>query len=157
MEFLTDWGAPAFLALLLLTACGSPIPEDLLLLVGGYFVSAGIMEWPLILTVSLLGVIGSDTMLDSTGRKLAWRPRTSLEERVLSPARLRRATEWLESFGPVAIFAARLAPGTRAVVFLTAGLRGVPPSRFLTYELLGALIWVPGSSVSRPPRRRPNR
>jgi membrane protein DedA with SNARE-associated domain len=41
------------------------------------------------------------------------------------------------------VFGARLIPGTRALVFVTAGLHGLPASRFLIYDGLGALIWVP--------------
>jgi membrane protein DedA with SNARE-associated domain len=142
-EIVGTWGCLALLVLLLLTGIGSPIPEDLLLLVGGYLVFTGVIGWPLTLTVSLVGVVGSDTMLYSAGRHLAWRPRRSLEEHVLSPSRLRRVTRWFDRIGPTAVFAARLVPGTRALVFVTAGLRGLPASRFLIYDLLGALIWVP--------------
>lgn len=142
-ELVATWGYLALLVLLLLTGVGSPIPEDLVLLVGGYLVFTGVIGWPLTLTISLVGVVASDTMLYSAGRHLAWRPRKSLEERVLSPARLRRVTRWFDRIGPMAVFAARLVPGTRALVFVTAGLRGLPASRFLIYDLVGALIWVP--------------
>ena len=142
-EFVATWGYLALLVLLLLTGIGSPVPEDLLLLVGGYLVFTGVIGWPLTLTVSLVGVVGSDMVLYSAGRHLAWRPRGNLEERVLSPGRLRRVTRWFDRIGPAAVFAARLIPGTRALVFVTAGLRGLPASRFLIYDLLGALIWVP--------------
>jgi membrane-associated protein len=142
-EFVATWGYLALLVLLLLTGVGSPMPEDLLLLIGGYLVFTGVMEWPLTLTIGLVGVVGSDTMLYSVGRQLAWRPRKNLEERVLSPGRLRRVTRWFDRVGPMAVFAARLVPGTRALVFVTAGLRGVPASHFLICDILGALIWVP--------------
>ncbi len=142
-ELVATWGYLALLVLLLLTGVGSPIPEDLLLLVAGYLVFTGVTGWPLTVTICLVGVVGSDTMLYSAGRHLAWRPCKSLEERVLSPARLRRVTRWFDRIGPKAVFAARLVPGTRALVFVTAGLRGLPASRFLIYDLLGALIWVP--------------
>lgn len=38
---------------------------------------------------------------------------------------------------------APLAPGTRAVVFLTSGLHGLSPGQFLKFDVLGALVWVP--------------
>jgi membrane protein DedA with SNARE-associated domain len=142
-EFVATWGYLALLALLLLTGLGSPIPEDLLLLVGGYLVFIGALTWPLTLAIGLAGVVGSDLLLYSAGRHLAWRPRRSLEARVLSPVRLRRVTQWFARFGALAVFGARLIPGTRALVFVTAGLQGLPASRFLIYDGLGALIWVP--------------
>jgi membrane protein DedA with SNARE-associated domain len=142
-EFVTKWGYLALLGLLLLTGIGSPIPEDLLLLVGGYLVFIGALTWPLTLAIGLIGVVGSDMLLYSAGRHLAWHPRRNLEERVLSPARLRRVTLWFARFGALAVFGARLVPGTRALVFVTAGLQGLPASRFLICDSLGALIWVP--------------
>jgi membrane protein DedA with SNARE-associated domain len=142
-EFVATWGYLALLALLLLTGIGSPIPEDLLLLVGGYLVFIGVLTWPLTLAIGLTGVVGSDVLLYSVGRQLAWRPRRRFEERVLSPARFRQVTQWFARFGAMAVFGARLIPGTRALVFVTAGLQGLPASRFLIYDGLGALIWVP--------------
>ena len=140
---MSTWGYPALLVLLLLTGVGSPIPEDLLLLIGGYLVFVGVLACPLTLTISLIGVVGSDIILYGVGRHLAWHPRKSLEERVLSPARLRRATRWFARLGPGAVFGARLVPGTRALVFVTAGLHGLPASRFVAYDVFGAVIWVP--------------
>jgi membrane-associated protein len=142
-EFIALWGYPALFALLLLTGIGSPIPEDLVLLMGGYLVFVGATTWPLTLTVSLVGVVGSDTVLYSAGRHVACRSRSNLEERVLSPAHLRRVTSWFARFGAVTVFGARLVPGTRALVFGAAGLHGLPASRFLISDALGALIWVP--------------
>ena len=45
--------------------------------------------------------------------------------------------------GHRAIFYARFLAGLRALVYLSAGSFGVPPSVFLFYDLLGALISVP--------------
>lgn len=142
-DFLSTWGYLALLALLLLTGIGSPLPEDLLLLIAGYLVYAGTMTWPLALAVAMTGVVGSDMVLYAAGRHLVWRPRASLERRVLSPGRLRRVTRLFDRIGATAVFAARLIPGTRAVVFVTAGVRGLPASRFLAADVLGALLWVP--------------
>lgn len=142
-EFVTTWGYLALLVLLLLTGIGSPIPEDLLLLTAGYLVFVEAIAWPLTLPICLVGVVGSDVVLYAAGRHLTWHPHKELEERVLSPARLERATRWFARLGPAAVFGARLVPGTRAVVFVSAGLQGLPASRFLLYDIGGALIWVP--------------
>jgi membrane protein DedA with SNARE-associated domain len=142
-DFLATWGYLALLALLLLTGIGSPLPEDLLLLIAGYLVYAGTMSWLPALAVAMTGVVGSDMVLYAAGRHLVWRPRASLEGRVLSPGRLRRVTWLFDRIGASAVFVARLIPGTRALVFVTAGVRGLPASRFLAADVLGALLWVP--------------
>ncbi|MDP2055796.1 MAG: hypothetical protein Q8L75_19330, partial [Acidobacteriota bacterium] len=48
---------------------GSPIPEDLLLLTAGYLVFSGVFVWPAALAIGLAGVVISDVMLFSAGRR----------------------------------------------------------------------------------------
>jgi membrane protein DedA with SNARE-associated domain len=146
-SFLECWGYAALLVLLILNGVGSPVPEDLVLLTAGYLVYTGVFDWPLALAVSAAGVVVSDLMLYSAGRHLAWYSASSSDEAWLSPQRLQRATRWFVRLGDGVIFAARLMPGTRAVVFLTAGARGIPAVRFLRYDVLGAVLWVPGMLV----------
>lgn len=141
--FLETWGYAALLLLLILNGVGSPIPEDLVLLTAGYLVYTGVFAWPLALTVSALGVVVSDLMLYSAGRHLAWHAARSSDEALLSSRRLETTTRWFARLGHGVIFVARLIPGTRAVVFLTAGAHGIPAGRFLRYDALGAMLWVP--------------
>jgi membrane-associated protein len=142
-ELLMTWGSPALLLLLLLTGVGSPIPEDLLLLTAGYLVFSGVLNWPPVLVICLAGVVGSDVILFGAGRRFGWRPEGSLDSSVVSPSRLARVTVWFDRIGPSLVFVARLVPGTRALVFVSAGIRGMPASRFLSYDILGAAVWVP--------------
>jgi membrane protein DedA with SNARE-associated domain len=143
-SLLDTWGYAALLLLLVLSGVGSPVPEDLLLLTAGYLVYTGVFAWPIALPVSAAGVITSDVILYAAGRHLAWHSAGWSDDALLSPQRLQRATRWFARLGDPVIFLARLVPGTRAVVFLTAGAQGVPIGRFLRYDVLGAVIWVPG-------------
>lgn len=140
---LGTWGYPALLLLLILTGIGSPIPEDLLLLTAGYLVYVDVFGWPVALAVCMTGVVASDLMLYAAGRHLAWHSSRLTEGRLLSPQRLQRTTRWFGRLGDRLVFIARLIPGTRALVFVTAGVRGVPASSFLRYDMLGAALWVP--------------
>lgn len=139
---LGTWGYPALLLLLILTGVGSPIPEDLLLLTAGYLVFANVFQWPLALGVGILGVVVSDLMLYSAGRHIAWRSARRPDHPYLSADRLQRVTRWFGRIGDALVLVARLMPGTRAVVFITAGIQAVPVSTFLRY-VLGAALWVP--------------
>lgn len=141
------WGYPALLLLLILTAAGSPIPEDLLLLTAGYLVFSDVFEWPAALAVSLVGVVLSDVMLYSAGRHLAWRSTRWPNSRAISGERLERATGWFNRVGHPLVLIARLIPGTRAMVFLAAGVRSLPVWSFLRYDVLGASLWVPSMLV----------
>jgi membrane protein DedA with SNARE-associated domain len=63
--------------------------------------------------------------------------------RLVRPHHLMAAERWLARFGDKAVFLGRLLPGTRTVAFIGAGVRRMPLARFLLYDLLGALVWVP--------------
>ncbi len=60
-----------------------------------------------------------------------------------SKGQVARIRVFMERHGHLAIFYARFLAGLRAVVYLTAGSLGVSPSRFLFYDIAGALISVP--------------
>lgn len=140
---LGTWGYPSLLLLLVLTGVGSPIPEDLLLLTAGYLVFSDVFQWPLALSISLVGVVVSDLMLYSAGRHIAWRAQRGPESPYLSAERLQRVTRWFGRLGDAVILVARLTPGTRALVFITAGIHAVRVSSFLRYDIIGAALWVP--------------
>lgn len=140
-DVLTIWGLPALLALLLLTGVGVPIPEDLLLLTAGYLIFAGVLQWQFVTAVAFCGVVGSDTMLYAAGRWFGWRPAGTNAPSMR--ARLGRVARLFERMGAVTVFLARLVPGTRLVVFVSAGIGGMPLTRFLAYDVAGAAIWIP--------------
>jgi membrane protein DedA with SNARE-associated domain len=144
VAFLGTWGYPAYFLLFLASAVGSPITEDLLLLIGGYLVGIGVFRWPITLGIALPGVLATDLLMYGIGRKIrAHALRSRLLRRYVRPGRLRLATRWFSRFGDRVVFFARLVPGTRLLVFVAAGLRGMPIGRFLAYDLPAALLWVP--------------
>jgi membrane protein DedA with SNARE-associated domain len=144
VALLSTWGYPAYLLLFLASALGSPITEDLLLLIGGYLAGIGVFRWPIALGIALPGVLATDLAMYGVGRKVRSHTlRGGLLRRYVRPGRLRLATRWFSRFGDRVVFLARLVPGTRLLVFVTAGLRGMPIGRFLAYDATAALLWVP--------------
>jgi membrane protein DedA with SNARE-associated domain len=139
---LSEWGYSALVLLLCATGVGSPIPEDVLLLAAGYLISAGVFWHPLVIALSIFGVVASDLMLYTWGRQMRVRADGRFI-RFFRPRRLERATDWFDRFGDRIVLMARLLPGTRTVVFVGAGLRGMPVGRFLLHDTVGACIWVP--------------
>lgn len=132
------------LVVLMLCGLGLPLPEDLVLLTGGFLVHRGIIRYPITLGVSLVGVVAGDNSLFFLGRRfgtslitylgLGW-PR--------SKGKIERLEQFMERHGHRAILYARFLAGLRAFVYLTAGSLGVAPLRFFVYDLAGALISVP--------------
>lgn len=143
IEFLESWGYPAFTILLTATGFGSPIPEDLLLLAGGYLISAGVFSWPVAFPLAFAGVTGSDSILWAVGRHM----RTHTEKRtglgLIATPYLDLGERWFSRYGEATVFFARLIPGTRFIVFITSGLHAVPYRRFILFDALGAALWTP--------------
>ncbi len=144
-QFLGTWGYPAYLVLFVAAAFGSPVTEDLLLLTGGYLVAAGIFSWPVALPFAFVCVLVADLIVYSIGRRLRAHSLTrgGWMRRLVRPAHLRIATRWFGRFGDRVVFLARLVPGTRLIVFLTAGVRAMPVTRFLLMDGLASLVYVP--------------
>jgi len=129
---------------LLLCGLGLPLPEDIALLAGGFLAHRGITQYPMTLAVSFVGVIIGDNSLFFIGRRFG----TGLVSyfrlgRPSSEAQIDRLKSFMDRHGNRAIFYARFFAGFRALVYLSAGSLGVPPSRFFLYDLAGAAISVP--------------
>jgi len=132
------------LIVLVLCGLGLPVPEDAVLLTGGFLAHRGLVQYPIALAISFVGVITGDCSLFFLGRRFG----TGLLRYFgLMHPNSRRSIARMRSFmdrhGHRAIFYGRFLAGLRALVYLSAGSLGVPTSRFLMYDLLGAIISVP--------------
>ena len=131
-------------AVLMLCGMGMPIPEDVVLLTGGYLVHRGITRYPITLAVSLFGVVAGDNSLFFMGRHFgSGLVRYFSLGRPGRKSQIERIEGFMQRHGHRAIFYARFLAGLRALVYLSAGSFGVRPTVFLLYDLLGALISVP--------------
>ena len=134
--------------ILSLCGLGLPMPEDVALLAGGFLAHKGITRYPYTLVVSLLGVIAGDNSLYFIGRGVGANllryfglKKSAPEDE--SSSHVDRLHAFMHRHGHLAIFYARFFAGFRAIVYLSAGSLGVPPSRFFIYDLAGAAISVP--------------
>lgn len=143
-DFLVQWGYQAYILLFLVTPLGSPITEDLLLLVGGYLVAEGVFSWSVALPLAAVCMVITDLVLYGFGRYLRTHAnRGGRLSGLVRPARIRQATRWFSRYGDAAVFVCRLVPGTRMICFVGAGMSGVRPWRFVLYDVLGIVILVP--------------
>jgi membrane protein DedA with SNARE-associated domain len=134
--------------ILALCGLGLPMPEDVALLAGGFLAHRGITRYPYTLVVSLLGVIAGDNSLYFIGRGvgsnvLRWFGLKKSAVPADDSNNVDRLYAFMQRHGHLAIFYARFFAGFRAIVYLSAGSLGVPPSRFFLYDLAGAAISVP--------------
>jgi membrane protein DedA with SNARE-associated domain len=146
--FLTNYSEQFIYAglflILFLCGLGLPIPEELTLLAGGFFVHLGITRfYPTLVTV-FVGVLIGDMAMYSIGRKWGQGIITHRQMRkIFSESRLERAKQFFCDHGSKTIFIARFLSGFRVAAFLAAGTMGMKPGKFLILDTLAALIMVP--------------
>ncbi len=130
--------------ILLLCGLGLPIPEELTLLTGGFFVHLGIARFYPILVVAFIGVLIGDLVIYSIGRRWGHGILTHQHlHKVFTESRLERVRQFFRDHGSKTIFVARFISGFRVAAFLAAGTMGVKPTQFLFLDFLAALVMVP--------------
>jgi len=130
--------------LLFLCGLGLPIPEELTLLTGGFFVHLGIIRFYPTLAIGFFGILGGDLAIYSIGKK--WGQdllKHSNLRRVITDRRLERGRQFFREHGSLTVLIARFISGFRVAAFFAAGTMGVTLGRFLLLDLLGSLILIP--------------
>jgi membrane protein DedA with SNARE-associated domain len=144
-EFLREWSYLGIFLGIVATGVGFPMPEELPVVVGGALVGGQQANWWM-LPVCIVGVIVGDGCLYTICR--FWGPRLLkyrfVNTRLLPPERLEHIERNFQQYGVRILLFARLTPGIRAPIFLTAGLTRLPLSRFL---LADGIYAIPGVSL----------
>jgi membrane protein DedA with SNARE-associated domain len=138
-------------AALVAAGVGFPMPEELPIVTAGAFLGQtaddpppGLYGWALLL-VCVTGVVLSDLLLYLVGRVWGLQLlRLHLVARILPVTRLQRIRRGFARHGVLILLVARLLPGVRTAVFLSAGILRLPWKRFL---LADGLYAVPGVSL----------
>lgn len=130
--------------ILLLCGLGLPIPEDVSLIVAGYFSYKEVLNVHKALAVCFAAVLAGDTFAFFLGRWFGQRVLASpWMRRYFTPRRQRRVRAYFRKFGNRVVFVGRFAPGLRFSIFFSAGMLHLRPSVFLIYDGLAAMISVP--------------
>jgi membrane protein DedA with SNARE-associated domain len=130
----------------LLIALGTFASEDLTCIAAGALIASGKIEWLPGLVACIVGIYFGDILLYAVGR-LAGRP---IARRLVTGARLDRASQWLNERGAGVVMLSRLTPGLRLPTYLAAGMLRTRFWTFNMYFLIAALLWTPllvGSAV----------
>ena len=146
------WQYLGVFSALVLSAAGLPIPEEVPIATGGILVgrawndaNSG-MHWWIMLPLCIVGVVVCDCLLYFIGRKwgfwLIQRP--WVQRRVLPPAKRVKIEKNFHEYGIGILLVARLIPGIRGAVFITAGMIKLPFRKFLIADGLYA---IPGVNI----------
>jgi membrane protein DedA with SNARE-associated domain len=120
---------------------GTPPGEDLFLAAAGALVSNGALAWWPMLVLAIVGVVTSDVIMFLGGRTAA--APIARRSGLASRAATKRLDRVLRRWGSAAVAAARFMPGVRALVFVSAGARGMRLASFALVDICAAIVWVP--------------
>lgn len=131
--------------LMVLTGFGLPLPEDLPIILGGYFAyTAQTIDPGMMLGALFASLMGADAFVFWMGRRYGHHvPKLPLLNRYLTEKRLAKAEKLLHKHGGKFVFVARFLPGLRTPAILTAGTFKLPYWKMLLYDGSAALISVP--------------
>ena len=123
-----------------------PIPSELIMPLGGFYVYQGQLNFFPVVLAGLIGtVIGAlpwygigrlineerlEKWLDNHGRWLG-----------INPKDLARSRKWFNIYGVSLVFWGRLVPGIRTLISVPAGVELMPITPFLIWTTAGSLIW----------------
>ena len=124
-----------------------PIPSEIIMPLGGFFVYKGNLNFYVLVFFGLLGtVIGAlpwyylgkflnekklANFVESKGRFLG-----------ITSKELNKSKLWFDKYGVSLVFWGRLIPGIRTLISVPAGIELMPLKKFLVWTTLGSLIWV---------------
>jgi membrane protein DedA with SNARE-associated domain len=138
-------------AALVAAGVGFPMPEELPIVTAGALAGHASqnpdssIRWWILLPLCILGVVLSDGLLYLVGRTFGLRVLTfPFMARILPRERLERIQKNFQKHGVLILLFARILPGIRSPIFLTAGIMKLSWKRFL---LADGIYAVPGVSL----------
>lgn len=139
LTWITHFAYLAIFLALIASTIAVPIPEEIVLLIAGYLASQQVLNFWIVLGVSLLAIIIGDNI----GYQLGKHGGGFLLERFMHT----RIQKWVQTHftkhGPKTVFLSRFMTGIRNIFHITAGASGMSWTTFFFYDLLGALIATP--------------
>ena len=139
-------GYGAIFAAMFLENLFPPIPSELIMPLGGFYVQQGKLALIPVVLAGLLGTVLGALPWYGIGRLVN-------EERIedwlsrhgrwigISPKELRRSRTWFNRHGTALVFWGRLVPGIRTLISVPAGIEMMPLAPFLLWTTAGSLIW----------------
>ncbi|HEY3485647.1 MAG TPA: DedA family protein [Ilumatobacteraceae bacterium] len=119
------------------------LPGDSLLFAAGLLASQDKLNYPLIMVGCAIAAILGDQVGYMIGRHFG--PRLLAKERWFTrPHHVARATHFFDKRGGRAVVLARFVPIVRTFVPVIAGVVRMPYKRFVTWNIIGGILWGAG-------------
>lgn len=142
-SYLNHYGYWAIFGAIFLEDFGMPVPGETLLIAGALMASQGKMHIVQLLLAACVAAITGDNVGYAIGRfggrRLVFRYGRYV---FITEQRLSKAEKFFQRFGGVVVIVARFLAGLRQLNGIIAGTVKMSWWRFLTYNMLGAALWV---------------
>jgi membrane protein DedA with SNARE-associated domain len=124
---------------------GLIFPAEAALLVAGVFCERGVLSLPWMILIAFVCAVAGDSTGYEFGRKFGPGLRRSKVGLRIGEKRWMIVDEFLHRHGGKAVFFGRLTALLRAMVPSMSGMSRMPYKTFLFWNVLGGLVWAPGS------------
>jgi len=124
-----------------------PIPSEIIMPLGGFFVYQGNLNFYILVIFGLIGTVLGSLPWYYLGRFLNEKKLASFVEDKgkfvgITSKDFSKSKSWFDKYGVSLVFWGRLIPGIRTLISVPAGIELMPLKKFLLWTTLGSLIWV---------------
>ena len=124
-----------------------PIPSEIIMPLGGFFVYKGDLNFYILIIFGLIGTVIGALPWYFLGKLLNEKKLSNFIDRKgrfvgISLKDLDKSKLWFDKYGVLLVFWGRLIPGIRTLISVPAGIELMPINKFLIWTSLGSLIWV---------------
>ncbi len=130
-----------------------PIPSEIIMPLGGFFVYQGDLNFYILILFGLIGTVLGALPWYYLGRFLNEKKLSKVVESKgkflgISSKDFNKSKLWFDKYGVSLVFWGRLIPGIRTLISVPAGIELMPLRKFIVWTTLGSLIWVVLLSLS---------
>jgi membrane protein DedA with SNARE-associated domain len=143
-----SYGLVAILVLMAIASACIPIPSEVVMLYGGFLVSAGQQSfWPVVIA-GLVGTLIGSLLAYWLGYAKGREWLLEIHWLHITPGRLEFAERWFDRWGDWAVAVIRCVPLLRAFISLPAGIARMPVIRFSVLTVIGSIPFVVGLTLA---------
>ncbi|HWI20529.1 MAG TPA: DedA family protein [Vicinamibacterales bacterium] len=123
------------------------LPGDSLLFAAGALAATGVLDIYLVMVLLIAAAIAGDAVNYSVGRYVGPKVFSAHDykgflHKVLNRDHLDKAHAFFEKHGGMAVVSGRFVPIVRTFVPFVAGAAAMTPAKFVTFNIVGAIVWV---------------
>ncbi len=145
--FIAEYGAWTYALLFAIVFCETGLvvtpflPGDSLLFAAGAFAATDALSLPVLIVLLILAAVLGDSVNYAIGQYFGTRL-LAMKRQLIKPKHLEMTREFFEEYGAKTIVIARFVPIVRTLAPFVAGLGAMRYGHFMTYNVVGAILWV---------------